>query len=128
MLNLKIKDIVFKSPIIAASGTFGYGDEVQKIVDMSKIGCIITKSITVEKRSGNPHPRIHESNFGMLNSIGLANVGVENFCNQKILQLNDLNTHFIVSIAGSTLDDYIQVLDMIEKKLRENVLFFFLIH
>ena len=121
MLSLKIKDITFKSPIIAASGTFGYGNEVEKIVDMSKIGCIITKSITIEKREGNPHPRIHESNSGMLNSIGLANVGVKIFCNQKISQLNDLDTHFIVSIAGSTLDDYMQVLDTIENSKGKHI-------
>ena len=121
MLSFKIKDITFKSPVIAASGTFGYGDEVQKIVDLDKIGCVITKSITFEKREGNPHPRIHESNSGMLNSIGLANVGVHEFCNQKILKLNDINTHFIVSIAGSTLEDYIKVLDIIERSRGQHI-------
>ena len=121
MLSLKIKDITFKSPIIAASGTFGYGDEVQKIVDMNKIGCIITKSITADEREGNPHPRIHESTSGMLNSIGLSNIGVKNFCDKKILKLNDLNTHFIVSIAGSTMEDYIKVLDTLEKSQGQHV-------
>ena len=121
MLSFKIKDITFKSPIIAASGTFGYGDEVQKIVDMDKIGCVITKSITAEKREGNPHPRIHESTSGMLNSIGLSNVGVKFFCDKKILKLNDLNTHFIVSIAGSTMEDYIKVLDIVEKSQGQHI-------
>ena len=114
MLSLKIKDIIFKSPLIAASGTFGYGDEVQNIVDFNKIGCIITKSITVERREGNAHPRIIESTSGMLNSIGLANVGVEDFCKNKISKLNQLKTHFIVSIAGTTFDDYINVLEKVE--------------
>ena len=121
MLSFKIKDITFKSPIIAASGTFGYGDEVQKIVDMDKIGCVITKSITAEKREGNPHPRIHESTSGMLNSIGLSNVGVKIFCDKKILKLNDLNTHFVVSIAGSTMEDYIKVLDIVEKSQGQHI-------
>ena len=121
MLDLKIKDITFKSPIIAASGTFGYGDEVQKIVDLNKIGCVITKSITLKKREGNHHPRIHESNSGMLNSIGLANVGVQEFCAKKILKLNEINTHFIVSIAGSTLEDYIRVLDTVEKSQGQHI-------
>ena len=84
MLTLKIKDIVFKSPIMVASGTFGYGNEVKDLVDISKIGCIITKSVTLEPREGNPPPRIHETSSGMLNSIGLANVGVNKFCNKKL--------------------------------------------
>jgi len=114
MLKVKIKDIEFTSPIIAASGTFGYGDEASNILDLNKIGCIITKSITIEKREGNPHPRIHEASSGMLNSIGLANVGVDEFCKQKLPKLNNINTKFIVSIAGSTISDYISVLKTIE--------------
>ena len=121
MLSFKIKDVTFKSPIIAASGTFGYGDEVQKMVDMDKIGCVITKSITVEKREGNAHPRIHEATSGMLNSIGLSNIGMQSFCDQKISKLNDLNTHFIISIAGSTMEDYIKVLDTIEKSQGQHI-------
>ena len=74
MLTVKIKDIIFKSPIMVASGTFGYGNEVKDLVDISKIGCIITKSVTLNPREGNPPPRIHETSSGMLNSIGLANV------------------------------------------------------
>ena len=83
VLKTKIKGIEFCSPIIAASGTFGYGDEAQGFIDLDKIGAIITKSITLEPRKGNPAPRIHEVEFGMINSIGLANVGVHKFCNQS---------------------------------------------
>jgi len=115
MLEFQIKNIVFSSPIMAASGTFGYGDEVDSLVEIDKIGCIITKSITLEEREGNAHPRIHETSSGMINSIGLANVGVHNFCNNKLRKLNSIGTHFIVSIAGSTLEEYIKVLDIIEK-------------
>ena len=121
MLKLKIKDITFNSPIIAASGTFGYGDEAQSIMEMSKIGCIITKSITLEKRDGNAHPRIHESTSGMLNSIGLSNIGVQSFCDNKILKLNDLNTHFIVSVAGTTFENYIKVVETIEKSQGQHI-------
>ena len=116
MLTVKIKDIIFESPIMAASGTFGYGDEFKENIDITKIGCVITKSITFEPRDGNPHPRIHESSSGMLNSIGLSNVGVEKFCHKKLSILNNLNTHFMISIAGSTLEEYIEVLNFIEKK------------
>ena len=92
MLKVKIKDIKFNSPIIAASGTYGYGDEFDSFVDLNKIGCIITKSITLEERKGNASPRIHESGSGMINSIGLANMGVKKFCKLKLDKLNKIKT------------------------------------
>ena len=113
-LITKIKNIEFNSPIVAASGTFGYGDEVKDFVDLSEIGCIITKSITAEKRDGNPSSRIHGYSSGMINSIGLANMGVESFCDKKIPILNSIKTKFIISVAGSSFDDYIQVVRQIE--------------
>jgi len=115
MLKVKIKNIEFNSPIIAASGTFGYGDEFGDFVDLKKIGCIITKSITLEPRIGNKSSRIHESNSGMINSIGLANVGVEKFCSTKIPSLNKIDSKYIISIAGRTIDEYTSVLKNIEK-------------
>ncbi len=114
-MKVKIKNILFNSPIIAASGTFGYGDETNSFVDIKKIGCIITKSITLDERLGNPHPRIHQSSTGMLNSIGLANIGVDRFCNEKLIKFNKLDTKFIISIAGNSISDYIKVLSKIEK-------------
>ena len=115
MLKTTIKGIEFNSPIITASGTFGYGDEVKNFVDVGKIGAIVTKSITLEPRKGNPAPRIHEVEFGMINSIGLANVGVDKFCKDKIPLLNSLKTHFIVSVAGSGISDYVKVVEEIER-------------
>ena len=115
MLKVKIKNIEFNSPIIAASGTFGYGDEFSDFVDLKKIGCIITKSITLEPRIGNKSSRINESDFGMINSIGLANVGVEEFCSSKIPSLNKIDSKYIISIAGRTIDEYTSVLKKIEK-------------
>ena len=115
MLSMKIKDVIFNSPIIAASGTFGYGNEVEKFIDLSKLGAIITKSITLQPREGNPSPRIHGSDSGMINSIGLANVGVEKFCIDKVQSLNNLKTKYIVSIAGSTIDEYVQILTQIDQ-------------
>ena len=115
MLKVKIKDIKFNSPIIAASGTYGYGDEFDSFVDLNKIGCIITKSITIEERKGNASPRIHESGSGMINSIGLANMGVKKFCKLKLDKLNKIKTKFIISIAGSKIQDYIDVVSEIEK-------------
>ena len=115
MFTTKIKNIVFNSPIILASGTFGYGYEGKDLLNMDKIGGIITKSLTLKPRKGNPHSRIHETNSGMLNSIGLANVGVDDFCNNKLPYLNDIDTNIIISIAGSQIDDYIEILNIIEK-------------
>ena len=114
MLKTKIRNIEFNSPIIAASGTFGYGDEVKKFVDLSKLGCVITKSITLEPRIGNPSPRIFESESGMINAIGLANLGVEKFCIEKLPDLRNINTNFLISIAGSNFDDYVKVMEEIE--------------
>ena len=115
MLSIKIKDIEFNSPIVAASGTYGYGDEFDSFVDLTKIGCIITKSITVEERNGNPSPRVYESGSGMINAIGLANMGVKNFCKLKLQKLNKIKTKFIISVAGSEIQDYINVVTQIEK-------------
>ena len=114
MLKTKIRNIEFNSPIIAASGTFGYGDEVKKFVDLSKLGCVITKSITLEPRIGNPSPRIFESESGMINAIGLANLGVEKFCIEKLPDLRNISTNFLISIAGSNFDDYVKVMEEIE--------------
>ena len=85
MFALKIKDITFKNPIMVASGTYGYGNEVSDFVDLSKFGAIITKSVTRNPREGNPPPRIFEVDSGMLNSIGLANLGVEKYIEEKSL-------------------------------------------
>ena len=114
MLKTKIRNIEFNSPIIAASGTFGYGDEVKKFVDLSKLGCVITKSITLEPRIGNPSPRIFESESGMINAIRLANLGVEKFCLEKLPDLRNIDTNFLISIAGSNFDDYVKVMEKIE--------------
>ena len=115
MLSIKIKDIEFNSPIVAASGTYGYGDEFDSFVDLNKIGCIITKSITLEESKGNPSPRVYESGSGMINAIGLANMGVKNFCKLKVEKLNKIKTKFIISVAGSEIQDYIDVVTQIEK-------------
>ena len=106
--------INLNTPIMVASGTYGYGDEVKGLVDMNNIGAIITKSVTRYPREGNPPPRISEERFGMLNSIGLANLGVENFLIEKIPVINSLETDVIINVAGSKIDDYVETLEMLE--------------
>jgi len=113
-LTCKIGSIEFKNPIFTASGTFGYGNDLPEFVDVSKLGAIVTKSITYEPRIGNPPPRIVETPSGMLNSIGLANIGVKRFIKDIIPIYKNFDTKIIVNIAGSTNDEYIKVLKEIE--------------
>ena len=111
----KINNTLFENPILLASGTYGYGYEMKKLVDIDKIGGIVTKSVTLLPREGNPPNRICETPAGMLNSIGLANVGVDKFCKQIIPYLNELNTNIIINISGSSYDEYLKVLEKLEK-------------
>ncbi len=106
--------LTLQNPILTASGTFGYGDEALDLVDVNQLGGLITKSITRHPREGHPPPRIAETPAGMLNAIGLANIGVERFCAEKLPFLGKLNTTVIVSIAGSSFDEYQEVMKVIE--------------
>ena len=120
MLVSHINNVKFNSPILVASGTYGYGHEVSDIADVDNLGGIVTKSVTLKPREGNPPPRIAETSSGMLNSIGLANLGVEAFCTEKIPYLNKLNTNVIINIAGSTFEEYEHVLKILERATKSN--------
>ena len=120
MLVSYIKNIKFENPVLVASGTYGYGHEVNDIANIDSLGGIVTKSVTLEPREGNPPPRIAETSSGMLNSIGLANLGVDSFCKEKIPFLNELNTNIIINIAGSTFDEYESVMSKLEKLENSN--------
>lgn len=113
-LTCIIGSIKFKNPIFTASGTFGYGNDLPDFVDLSRLGAIVTKSITLEHRIGNPPPRTVETPSGMLNSIGLANIGVKNFIRDILPIYKNIDTKIIVNIAGSTNAEYIKVLKDIE--------------
>lgn len=108
-LRIKIGNVTFKNPVWVASGTFGYGDEFNRIFDVSQLGAIVTKSITMEPRIGTLPPRIVETPSGMLNAIGLANIGIERFISEKIPFYKKLNTNIIVNVAGSTEDEYMEI-------------------
>ncbi len=106
-LSVNLAGIKLKNPVIMASGTFGYGEEYSEIVDLDQLGAIITKTITLKPKLGNPVPRTVETASGMLNCIGLQNVGVEKFLDENLPQLKRLtNTPIIVSIAGETIEEY----------------------
>ena len=115
-MRVKLKDIEFSSPLLTASGTYGYGHEVRDMADVNQWGGIITKSVTRHPREGNPPPRIAETRSGMINSIGLANLGVEKYCNEIIPLLNELQTKVIINIAGSAMKDYLETMEMLESK------------
>lgn len=108
-LSLKIKDFVLKNPIITASGTYGYNSEFEVFCDVSKLGAIVTKGITLEPRLGNEGQRIFETTGGMINRIGLENVGIDAFLADKLPELKQKNINFILNIAGSTIEDYVQL-------------------
>ena len=99
------------NPVFAASGTCGYADELAEFMDISRLGGFITKSITLKPRKGNPTPRIVETDSGMLNAIGLANVGLEKFVEEKlpIIKSRLGGTAVFVNVAGETIEDYVAV-------------------
>lgn len=109
-LSLKIGSVTFKNPIFTASGTFGYGVENPELVDVVQLGAILTKSITLHPREGNPPPRIVETPSGMINSIGLANIGVERYIKEMIPIYSENKVPVIMNIAGSSMDEYAEVL------------------
>ena len=105
-LSVRIGRIRLKNPVMAASGTFGYGEEYKDLIDLKKLGAIVTKSLTLKPRQGNPSPRICETSSGMLNAIGLHNIGIEDFISEKIPYLKRIKIPFIVSIAGGSVKEY----------------------
>jgi len=113
-LRIKIGSVDFNNPIFVASGTYGYGTEVSELADITVLGAIVTKSVTRYPREGNPPPRIVETPSGMLNSIGLANIGVEAYIKKMIPLYEELKTPIIMNIAGSTDDEYCEVLELTE--------------
>ncbi len=114
-LGVKIGKIHFKNPVLVASGTFGYAKEFEKIIDLKKLGGIVTKTITLKERLGNPPPRIVETPSGMLNAIGLQNVGVAHFIEDKLPFLSGLRVPIIVSIMGYTVQELIACVKVLEK-------------
>ncbi len=98
-----------KNPVMTASGTFGYGQEYAPYSDLKKLGALVTKGISLEPMAGNPPPRICETASGMLNAIGLQNVGVEAFLRDKLPYLRDLGIPIIVNVLGHSLEEYVEV-------------------
>ena len=108
-MSVKIGKLKLKNPIMTASGTFGYGEEYADYVDLNKLGAIVVKGLSLKPRLGNPPPRIMETTGGMLNAVGLQNIGVDTFIEEKLPFLRQYNTKVIVNIYGETYDEYKKV-------------------
>lgn len=113
-LSVKIGKVTFKNPVTVASGTFGSSDEYAEFFDLSRLGAITAKTVTLNAREGNPMPRIYETPSGMLNSIGLENKGVKHFIENKLPFLKSLKTGIIVSIAGADSGEMEKITEELE--------------
>ncbi len=114
-LSVQIGKIRLKNPVLVASGTFGHGKEFEPFFDLKKLGGIVTKTITLKPRLGNPPPRIIETPSGMLNAIGLQNPGVEKFIEEKMPYFRKLGIPIIVSAMGYSVGEFVQVIQMLDK-------------
>ena len=112
--SIEIGQVSFNNPIWVASGTFGYGTEAPDLVDVEKLGAIVTKSITRHPREGNPPPRIVETSSGMINSIGLANIGVDKYIDEMLPIYENVSTKIIMNVAGTDLKEYVEIIEKIE--------------
>jgi dihydroorotate dehydrogenase (NAD+) catalytic subunit len=112
-LGFSIGDLYFRNPVLTASGTFGYGSEFDDFLDVSCLGGIIVKGTTMEPREGNPYPRMAETPYGMLNSVGLQNKGIDYFEEFIYPKISTYTTNVIVNINGSYIDDYVALAERI---------------
>ncbi|MHC4395193.1 MAG: dihydroorotate dehydrogenase [Planctomycetota bacterium] len=108
-ISVDFAGLKFSNPVFTASGTCGYADELADFMDINSLGGFITKSITLKPRKGNPTPRIVETDSGMLNAIGLANIGLDKFIKEKLPILEKLSPAVFVNVAGQTIDEYAAV-------------------
>ncbi|MFH1540768.1 MAG: dihydroorotate dehydrogenase [Elusimicrobiota bacterium] len=109
---VSIGKLKLKNPVMVASGTFGYGTEFKDFIDVNKLGAIVTKTITLKPRLGNPQPRIFEVPYGMINSIGLQNVGLKKLIKEKLPELKKITkTPVIVSVGGETIAEYVRIIE-----------------
>ena len=114
-LSVKIAGVSFNNPLIAASGTFGFGREYSEFYPLEKLGGISCKGITLKRRDGNPPPRVAETPSGILNAVGLQNPGVDVFINDDLPWLKKQNTVVIANIAGNTVEEYCQMAEKLSE-------------
>ena len=112
-LSIDIAGLKLKNPVLSASGTFGYGMEFEDFYDINTLGGIVVKGTTLHPRQGNAYPRMAETPSGMLNAVGLQNKGVKYFCEQLYPKLKAYQTHVLVNVSGSTVEEYISCSEQI---------------
>jgi len=115
-LSVDIGNLKIKNPILTASGTFGYGEEYAPFINLNDLGGIIVKGLSLHPRMGNPPPRIIETASGMLNAVGLQNVGVQAFINEKLPFLETLDIPILANILGETVDEYQAIADKLSQQ------------
>lgn len=108
-LTVNIGHLKLKNPVMTASGTFGYGEEYAEFVDLNMLGAVVAKGISLKPMEGNPSPRICETPCGMLNAIGLQNVGLKKFLKEKLPYLRKFDTRVIVNVFGNTINEYVKL-------------------
>jgi len=113
-LRVSVGSLHLQNPIIAASGTFGYGIEFASIVDLNRLGGLVVKGLSLEPMAGAPSPRICETPGGMVNAIGLQNIGVRAFVSEKLPGLRRFNTAVIANVFGKTISEYVEVIRILE--------------
>ena len=114
-IETTIAGIHFQNPVLTASGTFGYGQEFAHLIDLNKLGGICVKGISAEPMSGNAPPRIYETESGMLNAIGLQNVGAKKFLEEKLPFLRGLRCRTIVNVFGYSTEDYVRCIEILNE-------------
>lgn len=114
--QVNIGDLTLKNPVIAASGTFGYGLEYGSFFDVSELGGICSKGLSLAPRAGNPPPRIRETSAGMLNAIGLANIGVEAFCKDKLPALREIGATVIPNLFATSIEDFVTLAKRLDRE------------
>src|SRR5579863_7681559 len=112
-MDTEVAGIRFQNPVLTASGTFGYGQEFAHLIDLNQLGGIVVKGISAEPMAGNPAPRIYETEAGMLNAIGLQNVGARKFLEEKLPFLRSLQTRTVVNVFGYSTDDYVRAIEIL---------------
>jgi dihydroorotate dehydrogenase (NAD+) catalytic subunit len=113
-LAITLCGISLKTPVLAASGTYAYGIELARVADLSAIGGIITKGLSREPMAGNPAPRLFETDSGMMNSVGLQNIGVRAFVTEKLPALRSIATPVFANVFGYAVEDYVEVVRVLE--------------
>ena len=114
-IRVKIGDLKFKNPVMTASGTSGFAEELNDFYDVSQLGAVLLKGITLKNRDGNEYPRMAETASGMLNAVGLQNKGIDYFIEHIYPRIKEYNTHLIANVNGSTVEEYIEVTEKVNE-------------